>query len=73
MNLLIKTNEYYSKNTVVIPDYLFNSTFNASLNTNIINDNCIDDILDKCFIWHLPGRSNILRSTRFKKIFSTNK
>uniref|UniRef100_A0A6C0I884 Nucleotide-diphospho-sugar transferase domain-containing protein n=1 Tax=viral metagenome TaxID=1070528 RepID=A0A6C0I884_9ZZZZ len=68
MNLLIKTNKIYRDNTSIIPEYIFNTSFNASLKTNFIDDNLLDDVNSNCFIWHLPGRSPGLRSSKFKSV-----
>jgi len=56
MNKLIKSNEKYNKNSVILPEYLTNTTV------------ILDDISSKCFIWHLPGRSAELRSKRFQEV-----
>ena len=61
MNKLIKTNKEYINNVVILPEYLINTTV------------ILDDVFDKCFIWHLPGRSEEIRSKRFKKIINENK
>ena len=61
MNLLLKTNNDYTKNTVTLPEFIFNTTV------------ILDDVFNNSFLWHLPGRSAKLRSKRFKKIINENK